>query len=239
MIIEKEIRVASGTFADLMEELAKELAKIGMEKVESACNHRVYVFQKGQVVLQLQSADSTSNTSNAVTIQVIPYYQDSTGTKHLYSTYEIPSAYLGTGFLNKTSRSFKIRMVQKNNTWCLFIGPIDNVYASRLMVVDCTLFNSTDETYIISWSANWSNTTPTVAYNDLENRTFNYNTIYYPLGDGNILHIDHNLIFEYGGQSYAVAKDLELYIGTIKNNLYMINDNKYQSFGDYCLRVTG
>lgn len=239
MIIEKEIRVASGTFADLMEELAKELAKIGMEKVESDCNHMVYVFQKGQVVLQLQSANSSSNYSNAVTIQVTPYYKDSTGTKHIYATYEIPAAYLGTGFLNKTARSFKIRMMQKNNTWCLFIGPIDNVYASRLMVVDCTLFNSTDETYIISWSANWSNTSPTVVYNDLENRTFNYNTIYYPLGDGNILYIDHNLIFEYGGQSYAVAKDLELYIGTIKDNLYMINDNKYQSFGDYCLRVTG
>ena len=237
MIIEKEIRVAKGTFADLMEVLADSLKEIGLIKVDNLCDQRTYVFNKGQIYLQLQSTDTNSAATATSAIKVSSYYIDSTGSQYTFSYSIINDSLVGTGFLNKTARSFKIKILQKNNTWCLFIGSVSNVYMTRLLVIDCNLFNSTDETSIISWSANWSDTSPTVVYTDLENRTFNYNTIYYPLEDGNILHINHNLIFEYGGQSYAVAKDLELYIGTIKNNLYMIDNRKYQSFGSYCLEV--
>ena len=230
MFIEKEISVANGTFPDLMEELAKEFANIGIYKLEEECSVGFYTFKKGQLFIKI-------SLDNSRTMQIQPYYLDS-GSR--LSVCTIASDYFGSGPIIKTYRSIRIRMVQNNNTWGVFFGaPDSNDYKAYLLVSDCLSIDNKEDINIICWNTNWSSSSSTSVYYDLSNnKNCEITTFYDEAGNGDVIHINHNLTFIHADSFYAVAKDLELFLGTLKGNIYIINNKKYFSFANYCIKIS-
>lgn len=229
MFIEKEISVANGTFPDLMEELAKEFANIGIHKIEEECSVGFYTFKKGQLFIKISLNDRA--------MQIQPYYLNS-GSR--LSVCSITSDYFGTGPITKTYRSIKVRIVQNNNTWGVFFSaPDSDDYRACLLVSDCLSVDNKEDINIVCWNANWNTSSSTLVYYDLgNNKNCEITTFYDEAGNGDIIHIDQNLTFIHAGSFYAVAKDLELFLGTLKGNIYIINNKKYFSFEHYCIKIS-